>query len=179
MAKTRLRGSVAVLLRSGIDSKVRSTSPRIWPYPSQPRLVEDPEGSGGLSHSSVWSCRMRRYAQVCSTKIARARFTHNCAASRLRAFHLGSGSPPYHHHEGSWPRFPRYIKDGYWGRGVCRAPDVLENSIPVTQLCVEFHHRWHEIGVSRTREAISALRARGYRIFHISDSGEEYSFLGP
>jgi FkbM family methyltransferase len=57
--------------------------------------------------------------------------------------------------------------------------DVLENSIPVTQLCVEFHHRWREIGVSRTREAISALRARGYRIFHISDSGEEYSFLGP
>ena len=57
--------------------------------------------------------------------------------------------------------------------------NVLENSIPVTQLCVEFHHRWREIGVSRTREAISALRARGYRIFHISDSGEEYSFLGP
>jgi len=57
--------------------------------------------------------------------------------------------------------------------------DVLENSIMVRQLCVEFHHRWREIGVSRTREAISALRARGYRIFHISDSGEEYSFLGP
>jgi FkbM family methyltransferase len=57
--------------------------------------------------------------------------------------------------------------------------DVLENSIPVRQLCVEFHHRWREIGVSRTREAISTLRAHGYRIFHISDSGEEYSFLGP
>jgi hypothetical protein len=57
--------------------------------------------------------------------------------------------------------------------------DVLENSIIVRQLCVEFHHRWREIGVSKTREAISALRARGYRIFHISDSGEEYSFLGP
>jgi hypothetical protein len=57
--------------------------------------------------------------------------------------------------------------------------DVLENSIPVTQLRVEFHHRWREIGISRTREAVSALRARGYRIFHISDSGEEYSFLGP
>jgi FkbM family methyltransferase len=57
--------------------------------------------------------------------------------------------------------------------------DVLENSIPVRQLCVEFHHRWSEIGVSRTRQALAALRARGYRIFHISDSGEEYSFLGP
>jgi len=49
----------------------------------------------------------------------------------------------------------------------------------VTQLCVEFHHRRREIGVSRTPEAISALRAGGYRIFHISHSGEEYSFLGP
>jgi FkbM family methyltransferase len=57
--------------------------------------------------------------------------------------------------------------------------DILENSIPVRQLCVEFHHRWPEVGVSRTREAISALRAAGYRIFHISQSGEEYSFVGP
>jgi FkbM family methyltransferase len=57
--------------------------------------------------------------------------------------------------------------------------DVLENSIPVRQLCVEFHHRWREIGASRTRDAISALRSHGYRIFHVSDSGEEYSFLGP
>jgi FkbM family methyltransferase len=57
--------------------------------------------------------------------------------------------------------------------------DMLENSVRVRQLCVEFHHRWREIGASKTRDAISALRAHGYRIFHISDSGEEYSFLGP
>ena len=57
--------------------------------------------------------------------------------------------------------------------------DVLRNSIEVRQLCVEFHHRWAEIGVSKTREAISALRSHGYRLFHVSDSGEEYSFLGP
>ena len=57
--------------------------------------------------------------------------------------------------------------------------DVLENGIPVRQLCVEFHHRWSEIGVPKTRQALAALRTGGYRIFHVSDSGEEYSFLGP
>lgn len=57
--------------------------------------------------------------------------------------------------------------------------DLLRNAIEVRQLCVEFHHRWAEIGVSKTLEAISALRAHGYRLFHVSDSGEEYSFLGP
>lgn len=57
--------------------------------------------------------------------------------------------------------------------------DLLRTSIEVRQLCVEFHHRWTEIGASKTQEAISALRAHGYRIFHVSDSGEEYSFLGP
>src|SRR6266404_1803800 len=57
--------------------------------------------------------------------------------------------------------------------------DVLENSVPVTQLCVEFHHRWREIGVSRTREAISALRAGGYRIFTSQIRVRNIAFSAP
>lgn len=57
--------------------------------------------------------------------------------------------------------------------------DLLAHSIAVKQMCVEFHHRWPEIGPSKTRDAIDGLRASGYRIFHASESGEEYSFLGP
>jgi FkbM family methyltransferase len=55
--------------------------------------------------------------------------------------------------------------------------DLLEESIHIRQLCVEFHHRWPEIGVEKTRNAIDRLRSAGYRIFHTSATGEEYSFL--
>jgi FkbM family methyltransferase len=55
--------------------------------------------------------------------------------------------------------------------------DVLKSGVCVRQLLVEFHHRWPEIGVSQTREAIRELNRAGYRIFDISPKGEEYSFL--
>ena len=56
--------------------------------------------------------------------------------------------------------------------------DLVTGSVPVRQLCVEFHHRWPEIGAGKTRNAIDRLRAAGYRIFHSADTGEEYSFVG-
>jgi FkbM family methyltransferase len=55
--------------------------------------------------------------------------------------------------------------------------DMLTSGICVRQLLVEFHHRWPEIGLDRTREAIRDLNQAGYRIFDISPNGEEYSFL--
>jgi FkbM family methyltransferase len=59
--------------------------------------------------------------------------------------------------------------------GVIR--DMLANRIRVRQLCVEFHHRWPEIGPTSTKKAVESLGAAGYKSFHISASGEEYSFL--
>jgi len=47
----------------------------------------------------------------------------------------------------------------------------------VQQLLVEFHHRWAQIGVEKTRQAIRDLNAAGYRIFDVSPSGEEYGFV--
>jgi FkbM family methyltransferase len=55
--------------------------------------------------------------------------------------------------------------------------DMLANRIVVQQLLVEFHHRWPQIGIEKTKRAIRALNAAGYRIFSVSPSGEEYSFL--
>lgn len=57
--------------------------------------------------------------------------------------------------------------------------DMLSTGIRPYQLLVEFHHRWSEIGIERTRQAVLALKQSGYKIFHISRSGEEYSFLHP
>jgi FkbM family methyltransferase len=55
--------------------------------------------------------------------------------------------------------------------------DLLESRVEVGQLLVEFHHRWPEVGVERTRQAISSLNNMGYRIFNVSPVGSEYSFL--
>lgn len=59
--------------------------------------------------------------------------------------------------------------------------EVLESlvvsGIRPRQLAVEFHHRWPEVGVNRTRDAIAKLRGSGYRCFAISESGEEMSFV--
>lgn len=55
--------------------------------------------------------------------------------------------------------------------------DMLACRIPVKQLLVEFHHRWPHIKVEKTKQAIHELNAAGYRIFSVSPSGEEYSFL--
>ena len=45
------------------------------------------------------------------------------------------------------------------------------------QLLVEFHHRFPGIGKQRTADTISALRDLGYRIFGISETGRELSFV--
>jgi FkbM family methyltransferase len=55
--------------------------------------------------------------------------------------------------------------------------DLLNSKLNVTQICVEFHHRWPEIGPGKTKEAVKALRHAGYRIFDVSPTGEEYSFI--
>jgi FkbM family methyltransferase len=55
--------------------------------------------------------------------------------------------------------------------------DLLACGIPVKQLLVEFHHRWPQLGIEKTRQAIRGLNAAGYRIFSVSPSGEEYGFL--
>jgi FkbM family methyltransferase len=55
--------------------------------------------------------------------------------------------------------------------------DMLACGILVKQLLVEFHHRWPQLGIEKTREAIRGLNAAGYRIFSVSPSGEEYGFL--
>lgn len=58
---------------------------------------------------------------------------------------------------------------------------VIENMRPggllPFQLLIEFHHRFEEFGICRTINAVAKLRQLGYRLFHVSPSGEEYAFL--
>jgi FkbM family methyltransferase len=54
---------------------------------------------------------------------------------------------------------------------------IINKKIPVKQLLVEFHHRFPKIGIAKSKRAIKKLTLAGYKIFHISESGEEYSFI--
>jgi FkbM family methyltransferase len=55
--------------------------------------------------------------------------------------------------------------------------DVLNGYLDIGQICIEFHHRLPGIGVSKTKDALEKLYGAGYRIFFISRSGDEYSFI--
>lgn len=45
------------------------------------------------------------------------------------------------------------------------------------QLLVEFHHRNPPLHVRDTKQAVARLHEAGYRLFHVSETGEEYSFV--
>lgn len=55
--------------------------------------------------------------------------------------------------------------------------DILASSVCVEQILVEFHHRFPTISVSQTKTIVDKLNLAGFRIFDISLSGEEFSFI--
>lgn len=54
--------------------------------------------------------------------------------------------------------------------------DMLACGVHPRQILVEFHHRWPQVGIGKTGEAIQRLNSVGYRIFDVSPSGDEYGF---
>ncbi len=54
---------------------------------------------------------------------------------------------------------------------------LLASSVRPNQLLVEFHHRFAGIGKEKTAAMIQRLRKVGYRIFAISITGREVSFI--
>ena len=54
---------------------------------------------------------------------------------------------------------------------------LLTSPIKPNQLLVEFHHRFPAIGLEKTAYMIRLLRKAGYKIFAVSDTGREVSFL--
>jgi FkbM family methyltransferase len=54
--------------------------------------------------------------------------------------------------------------------------NILNEGIEIQQLLVEFHHRFRNVGIKSTRNAVKALKKAGFKIFHVSPSGEELSF---
>ena len=55
--------------------------------------------------------------------------------------------------------------------------DIIESPVPISQVLIEFHHRFGTHGIQKTKEAIVRLNQAGYKIFNVSPSGEEISFI--
>lgn len=55
--------------------------------------------------------------------------------------------------------------------------DLLANGPRPRQLLVEFHHHMPGVELAQTERAIDQLNRAGYRIFDVSPSGHEFSFI--
>ncbi len=55
--------------------------------------------------------------------------------------------------------------------------DILDSGIWIGQWLIEFHHRFPMNGIAKTRRAVSRLRDAGYKLFNVSATGEELSFV--
>ena len=55
--------------------------------------------------------------------------------------------------------------------------NLIESEIRPTQLIIEFHHKFDELGTKRTCNTVDKLRDYGYMIFAISKKGEKISFI--
>lgn len=56
-------------------------------------------------------------------------------------------------------------------------PDILASGIRIKQIAIEFHHRFDEVAVSKTKAIIKQLNDHGFYICAISESREEYTFV--
>lgn len=57
--------------------------------------------------------------------------------------------------------------------------DVLGSGIAITQILIEFHHGRSGVPLAKSQAAVDALENAGFRVFHASPSGYEFSFLRP
>lgn len=55
--------------------------------------------------------------------------------------------------------------------------NIINSNIKIHQILVEFHDRYIKNGKQKTKEIIEKLKSNNYKIFAISDSYEEISFI--
>jgi FkbM family methyltransferase len=55
--------------------------------------------------------------------------------------------------------------------------DVLGSGVAISQILIEFHHHRSGVSLEATQAAVDALERAGFRAFHESKSGYEFSFL--
>ena len=56
-------------------------------------------------------------------------------------------------------------------------PEILKSKLEIKQILVEFHHRFSGFTKKDTEKSVSNLRRFGFKLYFVSDSGTEYSFI--
>ena len=56
-------------------------------------------------------------------------------------------------------------------------PDILSSGISIKQILIEFHHRFFDDGFKKNKETVDLLNSKGYKIFAVSDTNMEVSFI--
>jgi FkbM family methyltransferase len=54
---------------------------------------------------------------------------------------------------------------------------ILDSGVEITQILIEFHHRFEGISKSKTKEAIALLNSKGFQIAGIAETREEFTFV--
>lgn len=55
--------------------------------------------------------------------------------------------------------------------------DILDSKVTINQILIEFHDRFFDNGKKKTETAIETLSIKGFKLFAISDSFQELSFV--
>lgn len=55
--------------------------------------------------------------------------------------------------------------------------DILNSKIYPHQILIEFHHRLEKDGIKKLKDCVKNLNMFGYKLFNISNTYEEYSFI--
>lgn len=69
------------------------------------------------------------------------------------------------------------VKMDIEGAEIAAIPDMLSSAIFPSQLLIEFHYNYKGIPFELFTGLIESLRSNGYRIFHISERGYEFSLI--
>jgi FkbM family methyltransferase len=54
---------------------------------------------------------------------------------------------------------------------------ALAAGVAIDQVLVEYHHQFKSVPRARTADSVARLRDAGYRLFHVSETGREMSFI--
>ncbi len=55
--------------------------------------------------------------------------------------------------------------------------DILNIDIEIKQILIEFHHRFPNIGIEKTKEVIKKMNENNYKIIAVSEREEEFTFI--
>ncbi|KKX51923.1 MULTISPECIES: FkbM family methyltransferase [Sphingobacterium] len=63
------------------------------------------------------------------------------------------------------------------GSEYCVIESILNSSIEIRQILLEIHERFFDNGIEKTKELLNSLHQHGYKVFGVSDTLEEISFI--